>query len=387
MATAQEIGRTAALGLSQIVAFASSFYLLGVLGDPIAESLSVSPRLVFDFLSGAFLVSAFVGPFAGRWINARGGREALMAASVVFGSALTMIAFAREPIALGAGVFGLGLGMAIGLYGTPNAILVEIYGETARPWITAVALMGGLGSSVGWIATHFLLGQVGWRGACLVWAGAHMVICLPLVAWLTPPLHARGVKSPPPSPRVRIAWDGRMTHVALLFAGAWFVSTCISAHLPRLLTRLGLSTNQAVGAAAFLGVAAVSARAIELIFLRRVPSLITARIATLLHPLGALAVLALGPSASLGLVAAQGVGNGMLSVANGTLPLALFGRENYAYRTALLNTPAKFVQAAGPALFGIALSVSPAAALAMTGTTCLVMFAMTFGLTTADTDP
>lgn len=304
----------------------------------------------------------------------------MLASNLVFAAALGLIGVAANAPALAAGVLTLGLGMAVGLYGTPNAILVEIHGERARSWITAVALMGGLGSSVGFLVTGWLLREVGWRGACLAWAGVHLAVCLPLGAFVVPRTHGHAAPARATAP-IRVAWDRRMLQLAVLFAGAWFVSTCMSTHLPRLLQRLGLSADEASSAAAFLGVAAVSARAIELSLLRRLPTLATTRIATLLSPLGALTVLALGPHAGVALVIGQGLGNGMLSVANGTLPLALFGRDGYAYRAALINTPARFVQAAGPGLFAMALATSPQAALALIAGVCLMMFAMTFGLT------
>src|SRR5579871_155112 len=60
-----------ALGLGQVVAYASSFYLLGVLGDAIARDVRVTPALLFTLLSGAFLLSAILGPLVGKWLQAR----------------------------------------------------------------------------------------------------------------------------------------------------------------------------------------------------------------------------------------------------------------------------------------------------------------------------
>jgi hypothetical protein len=67
-------------------------------------------------------------------------------------------------------------------------------------------------------------------------------------------------------------------------------------------------------------------------------------------------------------------------VASGVLPLHLFGRENYGARQALMLTPARFVQAAAPALYGVVLDHSAGLALLVSSGVCLVMFAMTFGL-------
>ena len=66
----------------------------------------------------------------------------------------------------------------------------------------------------------------------------------------------------------------------------------------------------------------------------------------------------------------------------GVLPLSLYGPANYAYRSARLSRPAQIVQIGGPALYALALSESPKAALALSAGLCLVMFAMTFGLQT-----
>ena len=248
----RQLALTIALGFGQIVAFASSFYLLGVLGDPIARSLQLAPTIPFDLLSGAFLASALVGPLAGRWLDRRGGREVLMASSLVFAIGLVAIASAGGVASLGVGVLVLGLGMSIGLYGTPYALLVQVHGDGARPWITAVALMGGLGSSVGWLANEWLLQQVGWRGAVMAWAGLHLLVCLPLAVILAPPHAALTYARPQPSDGPATHWDRRMVQVAVLFASAWFVSTCISAHLPRLLARLGLSAPKAAASRASL---------------------------------------------------------------------------------------------------------------------------------------
>ena len=171
-----------------------------------------------------------------------------------------------------------------------------------------------------------------------------------------------------------------MVQLAVLFACAWFISTCMSTHLPRVLAAFGLTPARAAGTAALVGFAAVSMRLAEYTVLRRLPPLVTTRIATLGHLTGAACLLTLGAVAAPALALGQGAGNGMLTVAKGVLPLSLYGSRNYAYRSALLTRPAQFAQIGGPALYGLALEQSPQVALALSGGLCLVMFAMTFGL-------
>ncbi|HKP78259.1 MAG TPA: MFS transporter, partial [Phenylobacterium sp.] len=246
---------------------------------------------------------------------------------------------------------------------------------------TAVALIGGLGSVVGWPLTGWLAEQVGWRGTHFVWAAVQILVCLPLSAWVCPrtPGHAASPEAAQ-SGRPPVRWDRPMVQLAVLFACAWFVSTCMSAHLPRLLSAFGLPLHAATAAAGLMGIAAVTVRFLEFTVLRKLPPLATTRLATLMHPTGAVALLTFGAPAGAVMAAAQGAGNGMLTVAKGVLPLSLYGPGNYAYRSALIGRPALFAQIFGPALFALALQRSAILAVIATSCLCLVMFAMTFGL-------
>ncbi|MFN4177949.1 MFS transporter [Phenylobacterium sp.] len=370
----------AGFGLGQIAAFASSFYLMGVLGDGIGRDLGLSTAFVFGTVSLSLLVPAFVAPAIARRIDARGGKPVLLASHVVLAGALALLATAPNGAALALAMLALGLGMALGLSPTPFAILVSFYGEAARQPITGVALISGLGSVVGWPLTAWLAGELGWRDACWTWAGVQLLICLPLTAWTCPKTHGHAHRPQPETPPRRVRWDRPMVQLAVLFACAWFISTCMSAHLPRLLAAFGLPPARATAVAGLMGVAAVTVRALEYTVLRRLPPLATTRVATLMHPAGAAGLLSLGGEGAAALAVGQGAGNGMLTVAKGVLPLSLWGASNYAYRSALLGRPAIFAQAAGPTLYALALERSPTLAVLASSALCLLMFAMTFGL-------
>lgn len=133
------------LGLGQTVAFASSYYLLGVLADPMARATGGEPAGLFAALSAAFLLSAVLTPFAGRATERQGGGSVLAFAHVAFAVALLVMCTARSPLQLWLGIMLLGVGMGSGLYGTAFATLVELRGTEARRGITAVSLIGALG--------------------------------------------------------------------------------------------------------------------------------------------------------------------------------------------------------------------------------------------------
>ncbi|MFN3669348.1 MAG: MFS transporter [Brevundimonas sp.] len=369
------------LGLGQVVAFASSYYLLGVLADPMARAMQLAPSVLFTALSVAFLISAALSPAAGRMIERIGGRRVQAGAHLAFAAALLAMALSPSAVVLLVGVAALGLGMAIGLYGTAFAILVELHGAEARRPITAVSLIGALGGGLGWPLSRMIVEAWDWRAACAGWALAHLALCLPLTLAVLP----RPPASPPmtASPE-RIRWDRRMVQIAAIFAGGWMVSTAMGAHLPRLLGQLGLGAEHAAWAAGLMAGSAIAARLFDLIVLHRSHPVATVRLACLFHPLGAGLAAWGGARLAPLLAVGQGAGNGLLSVATGVLPLHVFGADRYAARQALLLTPARWLQAVAPAAYALALDASPGVALAASSLVCLAMCALTFGLRPTD---
>jgi hypothetical protein len=99
----------------------------------------------------------------------------------------------------------------------------------------------------------------------------------------------------------------------------------------------------------------VAGRLLEYGLLRNVHPLISARVAGAMHTLGAMAFLAIGVPAGAVFTVLHGAGNGVLTIAKGTLPLVLFGVKDYGARQGLLMVPARFAQALSPWLFGLAL--------------------------------
>lgn len=244
--------------------------------------------------------------------------------------------------------------MALGLYDSAFALLAGLYGREARGAITGITLIAGFASTVGWPLTALLNDTLGWRGACLAWAGLHLLVGLPLNRLLVPP-------APPPEPPAPSASAdappprGAMALLGFVFAATWVVSTGMAAHLPRLLEVAGASTAGAIAAAALIGPAQVAARLVEFGLMPRLHPLASARFATMLHPVGVLALALSGGPAATVFTLLHGVGNGLLTIAKGTLPLALLGPAGYGLRTGLLSAPGRVAQAGAPLLFGLML--------------------------------
>jgi hypothetical protein len=155
------------------------------------------------------------------------------------------------------------------------------------------------------------------------------------------------------SVKPRIPIDRTMILLAFAFAAAWSVTGAMAAHLPRILEATGATTLQAISAAALIGPAQVFARIVEAGLLSRYHPLLSTRLACLTHPLGAVIVAFAGGAASSAFAIFHGAGNGILTIARGTLPLAIFGPQNYGYRLGLIGAPARMAQAVAPLAFGL----------------------------------
>jgi predicted MFS family arabinose efflux permease len=348
----------ARLGTAQTLAWASTYYLPAILAVPMARDMGISVAMVFAAFSCALVVSALLGPYAGRSIDRWGGRPVLMATSGVFAFGLAALAMAQGPWSLFAAWVLLGIGMGSGLYEAAFAALVHLHGKNARNSITGITLIAGFASTVGWPLSMWMESQWGWRGACWAWAALHLVVGLPLNAW-TPRMaeaEAATMGTAAPVADVAPAHARRATVLlAFVFAATWFTSTAMAAHLPRLLQEGGATLATAVAVGALVGPAQVAGRLLEFGLLRHVHPLLSARLAALMHPLGAGLLAVAGAPMAVVFALFHGAGNGILTIAKGTLPLVLFGPAGYGHRQGLLMVPARIAQAASPWLFGLCL--------------------------------
>jgi hypothetical protein len=147
--------------------------------------------------------------------------------------------------------------------------------------------------------------------------------------------------------------DRTMILLAFAFAAAWSVTGAMAAHLPRILESAGATSLQAVSAGALIGPAQVFARIVEASFLSRYHPLLSTRLACLMHPIGAAILAVAGGAAASVFAIFHGAGNGILTIARGTLPLAIFGPQNYGYRLGIIGAPARMAQAVAPLAFGL----------------------------------
>jgi predicted MFS family arabinose efflux permease len=341
-----------ALGTTQTLAWASSYYLPAILADPIAHDLGISSNWFFAAFSGSLVISGLLGPRVGRQIDRVGGREVLSASNVILAAGLALLGASTSVWMMVTAWLLLGVGMGLGLYDAAFGALGRIYGDSARKAITGITLIAGFASTVGWPLSSLGLETIGWRETCYAWAAVHLVIGLPLnMLFLPKTPSAQRVQGPIVKPHILI--DRTMILLSFAFAAAWTVTSAMAAHLPRIVEAFGATPTQAVFAGMMIGPAQVAARVLEASTLSRFHPLFSTRLACVTHPIGACVIGIFGGGAAAAFTLLHGAGNGILTIARGTLPLAIFGPENYAYRLGLIGAPSRICQALAPLGFGL----------------------------------
>jgi MFS family permease len=361
------------LGVTQIVTWGTMFYPPVLTVPLIAGGHGWSAAFAMGGLSLGLLVAGLVSPRVGAAIDRYGGHRVMPLGSLLGAAALVALVHAEHPVAYLAVWAVLGAAMAASLYDSAFATLGRIFGAGARPAITALTLAGGFASTVSWPITYLLIQSLGWRGTYLAYAALLALVAAPLHAFVLPRMRADvapRVEGATAAPAALLPPTGLVfVLVATAFAAYAFVPSGLAAHLLAIFRRLGLDAGTVVVIGTLFGPAQVAARLIEFVFARNVHPLWIARFAV------GLLVLAFALLASLGVSVATaaafavmfGAANGLLTIARGTLPLALFGAAGYGRMIGRIAGPFLIIQAVAPLVLAfVAERASDAAALAVT---------------------
>ena len=355
------VSAVVALGITQITAWGTSYYCLGVLAAPISQDTGWSRGFVFLGFTVALLTMGLVSSAVGRAIDRHGGRAVMTLGTVFVSAGLFALAHVHGQAAYLAVWAFLGLGMRLCLYDAAFAALVQVAPSRGRKAISYLTLFGAFASSVFWVVGHTLNAQVGWRQTLVLFALINLVVCLPL-HWLglarRETAEAAGptgaatadVDGPPLEGRARSV---AIILFALIMSLNGFVFGVISVQLVPLLEAAGLATAVAVWVASMKGVAQFGGRVVEISFARNLRAITVARIAVGVLPPSLLLLLA--GTGSLPLIVAftllMGASQGVITIVRGAVPLVLFGAKGYGAVLGVIATPILIVNAASPTVF------------------------------------
>jgi MFS family permease len=356
------VGAVVALGITQITAWGTSYYCLGVLAGSITRDTGWSRSFVFLGFTVALLAMGLVSSAVGRAIDRHGGRTIMTLGTLLVSAGLFALAHVHNQAAYLAVWVFLGLGMRLCLYDAAFAALVQVVPSRGRAAISYLTLFGAFASSVFWVVGHALNDRVGWRQTLVLFALINLAVCLPL-HWFglgrrertgatadRPGAAPRSPDGPPLEGRAR---SMAMALFALIMSLNGFVFGVISVQLVPLLEAAGLATAAAVWVASLKGVAQFGGRVVEIVFARNLRAITVGRIAVGILPPSL--VLLLTGTGSVPLVVAftllMGASQGVITIVRGAVPLVLFGAQGYGAALGLIATPVLVVNAASPTVF------------------------------------
>jgi predicted MFS family arabinose efflux permease len=351
-----------ALGVTQITAWGTSYYSLGVLANPIAKDTGWSLSLIYFGFTVSLLVMGAVSAWAGRAIDRFGAQRVMSAGTVLVSAGLLLLSLAGSEAAYLAVWAFLGVGMRLCLYDAAFAALVQVVPSRGRKAISYLTLFGAFASTVFWVVGHYLNEALGWRETLAWFALINLAVCLPL-NWLglarreAPGGHEAAAAKPSPD---GAPLQGRVRAIAIaLFALVMslngFVFGVVTVQLVPLLEAAGLATAAAVWVASMKGFAQFGGRVVEIVFARKLRAITVARIAIGVLPVSFAVLLLSGGNvqAVVAFTLLMGASQGVITIVRGAVPLALFGATGYGTVLGLLATPILIVNAASPTLFAL----------------------------------
>jgi hypothetical protein len=370
------------LGVTQILAWGALFYPPVLTVPLIAAERGWSITFAMGGFSAGLFAGGLIAPAVGSMIDRFGGHAVMTLGSLGGAAGLVAIVYAAHPVAYFATWIVLGAAMAASLYDPAFATLGRIFGAAARRPITLLTFAGGFASTVSWPTTHVLIDAAGWRGAYLVYAALLAFVAAPLHAFALPRVRAqaqvhadaKGAASAATLPPRGLPF----ILVAAALAAYAFIPSGLSAHLLAIFGRAGIDPSTVVFIGALFGPSQVTARLAEFVFAGNAHPLNIARAAIVLV-LAAFAILAFAgvstPTAAAFAVM-FGVTNGLITIARGTVPLALFGAAGYGRMVGRIAGPSLVMQSAAPLVLAfVAERASDLAALGLTAAFALVALA------------
>lgn len=347
------------LGVSQLVSWGITYYLIGGFGELMAADLGWGRDLVYGGFALALLVMGLLSPLAGRLIDRHGGRKVMTAGALLNAVGCAGLAYSHDVAAYYLAWLCLGVGMRLTLYDAAFATLARLGGVNARGPISQITLLGGLASTAFWPIGHLIAERFGWRHAVLAYAGFALLTALLHLA-IPQGRHADGAASMQAPQRQPLAGNRRELLVAgglyaLITALANFLNAGMSSHMIGILAGLGVAASVSVWISTLRGVGQSAARLCEVLFGRRVEPLLLNSAACLFMPLAFAAGLYGGgyTFAAIAFAFFYGASNGILTITRGTLPLVLFDPRAYGTLVGRLVAPSFVLSAAAPLVYAM----------------------------------
>ena len=344
---------TSGLGLTQIIGWGTTFLMPSVLGRHMERDLALPSEVIYGGITVMFGVGALFSPWVGKSMDRLGARSLMAMGSLLYALSLAALSASQGLASYLLCWAAMGVASTLALNTPASIALAQVAGARARQAIAVLAIVGGFASTVFWPICGVLEPMIGWRGTLLVFAGLHLLVCLPVHLLMLPgrPLPTSAAAAPSTAATLTAAESRRAFWLlTVAFSCGAFIFTGFIVHAIGVLRGLGYDPATALLLGSLIGPAQVAVRAVELTFGHRYSIMTSALFAAAMLPLGLGLAWWAGGNFAIALVCimAYGVANGLKAVLRATLPLALFGRAQFGTVMGRLALPQGIVSAAAP---------------------------------------
>lgn len=355
----RDYGPAIGLGLTQIMGYGTLMYAYAVLLPHMAEDLGLTLSSVFGILSLGLFFGGLVSPIAGTLVDRFGGRWVMTLGSLGAGIALVLLSLVETRLQLFAAIL---LAESAGMFVLYNVAFASVarldLKVPAARSISIITLFGGVASTIFWPLTLWLYNALDWSQTWLVLGALYLFV--------TVPIHAFVLNGPERDPGRAAVEQARqwpeLTGAARRRGMLWMViSFVFSGYLMGAIMTLWVTNLQDLGhtaamaaiAGAVIGPFKTVGRFFEMVISRNMYPLMTYAIALGLMLSGFVTILSLGFTLTGILLGAAlyGMGDGIKTIARGTLPLALFGARGYGARLGWISFVQMGVNASAPFAF------------------------------------
>lgn len=351
------------LGATQIVGYGTLYYSFSILAPEMARDFAWSVEWVFGVFSASLLFGGLVAPSVGRCMDRYGAGSIMAAGSIIAALALALCALAPGRITFVAGLVAIEMASALVLYNAAFALLVQITPHKAQRSITHLTLIAGFASTIFWPITSWLHEHLTWREVYLVFACVNFLVCFPIHAWLASTTKLKDAETPNNASVGVVGCISSKNRprafflMAAGFALQGFVLSALLIHMVPMLTTVGMGAS-AVLVGMIFGPAQVFSRLINMLAGKGLSQLLLAVVSAALLVAGLTALLVGAPSIAGGVAFAIlfGLGSGLTSIVQGSLPLYLFGSQGYGALLGRISAARLLASALAPFIFAFLLT-------------------------------
>jgi MFS family permease len=383
------------LGVTQIISYGTLYYSFSILAPAMGQEFDQSREWLFAAFSGTLLIGGLISPWSGRWADRFGAGRVMALGSLAAAFSLLLCAFSPTWAMFAPALVTTGIATPFILYNTAFAVLVQIDPQSAPRRITYLTLIAGFSSTLFWPLATTLLALLTWREIYLFYAGLQFFICFPIHLRLSRMTRRSPMIKPEAAQEPTAAGNGGtltqasrkpvLIFIALGFSFASFALSAMLAHLVPVLSAVGLGTSAVVVGTIF-GPSQFASRLVNMVLDNRLSAMAVTILSTALIPLAFLMLLLPSPvpliAGAVLFAMLFGMGSGLNSIVQGTLPLALFGHQGYGEILGKITAARLIVSSTAPFIFAFMLeqfgphvALSIAAFVGMLGVVTFIMVA------------